>query len=213
MRKFLCILFIGLLAGCTNAPAPKDYTAFNAANPRSILIVPVINNSTQVNAADNFLATLPPFLAERGYYVFPVNLVEHLMDDSGLGDANLVANAPASRLANLFGADAVLYCTVEKWDAKYILFSTSVVVQVHYTLKDGKTGQTLWDQDTTTTWQPQNQNGGNPIANLIVDAIVAAVVRAHPNYIPVAQQANALALFTPNQGLPYGPYDDKHGGF
>ena len=211
----LCTLTLvaGLTACATPGPAPKSYTAFNAASPRSILIVPVVNDTTQVDAADNFLATLAPPLGERGYYVFPVNLVQHVMDDSGLGDANLVANADPVRVASLFGADAVLYAKVEKWDALYVLLSSSVTVEIHYTLKSGKNGTTLWDQDVTTVYQPQAASGGSPLAALIADTIQAAIVRAHPNYIPLANQANAEAFNTANQGLPYGPYDDRHGGF
>jgi hypothetical protein len=215
MRKFLLsVSLLASLAACAPpGPPPKDYTAFNTSNPRSILVVRVVNNTTEVDAADVFLDTLAPPLGERGYYVFPVNLVRHRMDDSGLGDANLVAKASPIRLASLFGADTVLYATVEQWDARYIVISSAVTVQVHYTLKDGKTGATLWDQDETVVYQPQAASGGNPLADLIADAVTAAITRAHPNYIPLADQANAEAFNTPQQGLPYGPYDSKHGGF
>jgi hypothetical protein len=214
MRKFLLsVSLLASLAACAPpGPPPKDYTAFNTSNPRSILVVRVVNNTTEVDAADVFLDTLAPPLGERGYYVFPVNLVRHRMDDSGLGDANLVAKASPIRLASLFGADTVLYATVEQWDARYIVISSAVTVQVHYTLKDGKTGATLWDQDETVVYQPQAASGGNPLADLIADAVTAAITRAHPNYIPLADQANAEAFNTPQQGLPYGPYDSKHGG-
>jgi hypothetical protein len=215
MRQFLlsASLLVSLAACAPPGPPSKDYSAFNTSNPRSILVVPVVNNTTQVDAADVFLDTLAPPLGERGYYVFPVNLVRHTMDDSGLGDANLVAQASPIRLASLFGADTVLYATVEQWSAQYIVISSSVTVRIHYTLKDGKTGATLWDQDETAVYQPQAANGGNPLADLIADAVIAAITRAHPNYIPLADQANAEAFNTPQQGLPYGPYDSKHGGF
>lgn len=216
MRKtLLSVSLLGCLAACTqpNGPAPKDYSTFNSASLRSILVVPVVNNTTQVDAASTFLDTLAPPLGERGYYVFPVNLVRHTMEDSGLGDANLVAQASPTQMARLFGADAVLYATVEKWDAQYIVISSSITVQIHYMLKDGKSGATLWDQDETTVYQPQGASSGNPLADLIADAVIAAITRAHPNYIPLANQANQQAFNTPQQGLPYGPYDGRHGGF
>jgi hypothetical protein len=210
--KILALPLMFVLAGCVKPPMPQDYTAFHQSDPRAILVVPVVNDTAQVDAATNFLATLSQPLGERGYYVFPVNLVAHQMDDNGLGDADMVSKASPVRLAGLFGADSVLYARIERWDAQYVVVSTNVTVQVHYSLKDGKTGATLWDQDVTTVYSPQ-ANGGNPLAVLIADAIMAAIERAHPNYIPLAQQANAIAFTTPNQGVPYGPYDDKHGGF
>ena len=213
LPSLLMLPLVASLVACVHPPTPKDYTAYKAADPRSILIIPVVNNTTQVDAADTFLATLSQPLGERGYYVFPVNLVQHTMDDSGLGDADLVAKADPVRVASLFGADAVLYARVEHWDAQYALINTSVTVQIHYTLKDGKDGRTLWNRDVTTVYQPQGSSSGNPLADLIVDAIQAALVRAHPNFIPLANQANIIAFDTMNQGVPYGPYDTRHGGF
>ena len=70
-----------------------------------------------VTAPDYFLSTVPIPLAERGYYVFPVNLVKRVLEDDGLSDAVLVHSADPKRLAALFGADAVLYVTIERWDA------------------------------------------------------------------------------------------------
>ena len=75
-----------------------------AAKPRSILVVPVVNNSVDVTAGDYFLSTVPVPLAERGYYVFPVNLVKRLLEDDGLADASLVHGAQTDCLAALFGA-------------------------------------------------------------------------------------------------------------
>lgn len=195
----------GLLGGCAPKVEKYDYTALEAAKPRSILLIPVVNKTTQVDAADTFLATLAMPIAERGYYAFPINMVKHTMEDDGLSDADMVANAPAQRLAALFGADAVLYCTVNHWEASYAVIATTTTVSVHYVLKSGKTGAVLWENDITTQYSP-HASGGNILADLIADAIIAAVERAHPSYIPVAQQANAIAFYNPDRGLLAGPY-------
>jgi hypothetical protein len=207
-RAVLMVASLGLAACAEQKPA--DYTAFRAEAPRSIVIVPIINNSTQVEAPDNFLVTLSQPLAERGYYVFPVNMVKRTMEDDGLSDATLVANANPAKVASLFGADAVLYAKIEQWDTQYLVFSSQTTVQIHYTLKSGKTGATLWDNDVTTVYSP-HANGGNPLATLVADAIIAAIQRAHPNYIPAATQANQIAFYTKNKGLLAGPYDPGFG--
>jgi hypothetical protein len=43
---------------------------------------------------------------------------------------------------------------------------------------------------------------------LIAQAIIAALEKAEPNYMPLTQQANLLAASTAGQGLPAGPYLD-----
>jgi len=206
MRR-LIVCAAALLAACV--PPQKDYTKLVAADPHAILVVPVVNKSIDVDAADYFLSTLPVPLAERGYYVFPVNLVKRVLEDDGLGDASLVHGADPTRLCALFGADAVLYATIEQWTAAYMVFTTQVTVEASYTLKDGKTGETLWVGTQKMVYSPQSSSG-NPIADLVANAITAAVVKAKPNYLPLARKANAAALQYPGPGLPAGPYGGEY---
>ncbi len=210
---FFIALCLILLTGCVAvAPIPKkDYTKFRAEDPRSILIVPVVNRSVDVEAPDYFLstATLPP--AERGYYIFPVNLVKRLLEDDGLSDADLVHSADPTRVAELFGADAVLYISILQWNAKYLVLSTTVTVQFAYSLKSGKTGETLWEHSETMVYSPQQQqSSGSPLADLMAQLVSAAVTKAAPNYVPLSRQANANAVTRPGQGLPAGPYHEKY---
>jgi hypothetical protein len=196
---------LALAAGCASAPARKDYSRFRAAHPCAILVVPVVNHTVDVTAADYFLSTVPVPLAERGYYVFPVNLVKRVLEDDGLADAALVHAADPVRLASLFGADAVLYVTVERWDAQYVVLSTKVTVALTYVLKDGRTGDLLWEDHEAATYSSDPGRG-----DLLVAVISAAVTKASPDYLPLARQANARALAYPGPGFPAGPYRPEH---
>lgn len=210
LRASLLLLVLAMLGGCVTPPPARDYTALKSERPRSILVVPAINRSVEVNAPDYFLTTISRPLAERGYYVFPVHLVKRMMEDDGLGDADLVHAGPPQLLGKMFGADAVLYISIEEWTAKYIVLATSVTVSLKYTLKSASSGQTLWQSAQTVVYQPQNNNSGGGIAGLIAQAIVAAVAKAAPNYIPLAQQANDQAIHAKGQGLLAGPYDPSY---
>jgi len=208
--KFTCAAVIAaaglLVTGCATAPAAYDLTAFHAENPHSILVVPALNNTADVTAADWFLSTVSQPFANRGYYVFPANMVRGVLNDSGLGDAGLVHSADARRLATLFGCDSVLFINVDKWNAKYMVISTTTEVEFSYELKSCKTNATLWKNKQAIQYTPQGSSSGNPIAALIADAIIAAIEKGHPNYMPLARQANLAAAGTPGQGLPEGPY-------
>ncbi len=206
---FVVLLPLLLLAGCATPPAEPegyDYSAFRSADPRSILIVPVVNNSVDVDAADYFLSAISRPVAERGYYVFPVNMVKRVMEDDGLADANMVHAADPTRLAALFGADAVLYISIERWDARYAVLSTTVTVEFRYVLKDGHTGQVLWKSNQRMDYQPSGGMSGDPIADLVVSVVQAAFTKARPNYLPLARKANAHAVWQLHYGLPAGPY-------
>jgi hypothetical protein len=210
----LCVA-AALMTGCATLPPAEsdyDYSAFRTAAPRSILIVPVVNNSVDVDASDYFLSAISKPVAERGYYVFPVNMVKRVMEEDGLADANMVHSADPTRLAELFGADAVLYVSIERWDAQYAVLTTSVTVDFKYVLKDGDTGMELWSTDQRIVYQPQSGGTGNLIGDLIYSAVQAAATKANPNYLPLARQANASAVVETHHGLPAGPYRTKEYG-
>ena len=210
---FALVALLALLQGCATGPVQKfDYSKFRAENPRSVLIVPAVNHSVDVDAPDYYLSTISLPLAERGFYVFPINLVKGIMEENGLSDADMVHQADPRRLGELFGTDAVLYVIIERWDARYAVFSTTVTVEFVYVLKSAVSGEELWRTREMRQYSPDNSNsGGSPIAQLIAAAISAAVAKAAPNYIPLTKQANAFAVNKHHTGLPAGPYHPNHG--
>ena len=208
-RRGLLLPLVGFLLlslGCAAAPPKKDYTAFRAADPRSILIIPVVNNTTNVEAPGLFLSTLPIPVAERGFYVFPVNMVKGVLENEGLSDPNLVHTADTARLCNLFGADAVLYVSIEAWTAKYMVINTEVTVEFDYVMKDGKTGDTIWKERRRVV---SNSSDGaqDPLSPLVM----AVIAKAYPNYMPLARNANSRVFTDPGIGLPAGPRHKEYG--
>jgi hypothetical protein len=193
------------LGACATAPKSADYTAFRQEAPRSILVVPALNNTTSVTAPDWFLSTLSAPFAERGYYVFPANMVRGSLNESGLSDAGLIHSVDARRLGTLFGCDAVLLININKWNSKYVVISTVTEVEFEYQLKSCKTNAVIWSNKQALQYSPQNSNGGG-IAGLVAQAIVAALEKAAPSYMPLARQANLAAATLPGMGLPAGPY-------
>lgn len=207
----LLLLIFLVLSGCVHRELNKQ-EKFLSASPRSILVVPVVNNSVDITAADYMLSTLTIPLAERGYYIFPINAVKRVLEDDGLADSSLVHSSPTSKLAKLFGADSVLYVVVEQWDSKYMILSTTTTVSVYYQIRDGKTDDVLWENRVKMVYQPQSSSAGGGsltglVVQLAVQATVAAMEKAAPNYMPLARQANAKALtYYPGDGIPFGPY-------
>jgi hypothetical protein len=203
-RIISLITVLILVSACAQPLAKKDYTRFRNADPKSLLIVPAVNRSLQVTAADYYLSTISVPLTERGYYVFPVHLVKRVMEEDGMSDADMIYNQDPTKLASLFGADAILYVTIEKWESRYAILSTATEVEINYVIKDGATGEELWTNQQSLIYQPAQNNNG--LAGLIANAITAAIEKAAPNYMPLARQVNANALLTPHQGIPAGPY-------
>ncbi|PIE41932.1 MAG: hypothetical protein CSA49_01230 [Gammaproteobacteria bacterium] len=198
------LLFIGMLSGCATTPSTPgpEYNAFYAAKPASILVVPIVNHSLDVDAPNYMLSTLTIPLAERGYYVFPVNTVKVVLEQEGFYEADIVHAQNSVALAELFDADAVMYVVINRWDAQYAVFSTTVTVDFSYRMVS-RQGVEIWSANRQMVYTPQNNNNsGNPLADLLTAAVQAAITKAVPNFMPLTEQANNIVIDT----IPPGPY-------
>ena len=203
--KFILCLLVAVLAGCASAPAKRDLSAFNTAAPRSILVVPAVNKSLDVDAPNYLLSTLAVPLAEKGFYVFPVNTAKFILEQEGFYEGEQVHKQPPEALAKLLGTHAVLYVTINRWDAQYPIIPATVTVEFDYRMVS-KDGLEIWRATQKMQYSPQNNNSGHPLAMLISAAINAAVARAAPNYLPLTQQANQMVFVLGPNAIPNGPY-------
>ena len=194
------------LSGCVTQPKP-DYSNFFDHQPRSILVVPPANKTTAVDAPAVFLTTLSAAFAERGYYVFPVFLVQDILNDLGATDEGAIAAIPPERLKEVFGTDSILYVTITDWATSYIVIASNIIVGAEYRLVDAGTGAVLWTGKQTVIHDSGGGGGGGGlIAALVVAAVNAAVTATTVPYRPVAIQANNMAVSQSGHGLPAGPY-------
>jgi hypothetical protein len=168
----------------------------------------VVNRSLDVDASNYVLSTLTVPLAELGYYVFPVNTVKVILEHEGLYEPERVRGLEPAQLTALFGADAVLYVTINRWDAQYVIVSTTVTVDFDYELKRGS-GTTIWKANKRMQYTPQQSQQGSALAVLIAAAVAAATTRAAPNYMPLTQQANTAVFTLDPTKLPPGPYANR----
>ena len=210
-RGCLLIAWAALSLGCASTtPASNRLEAFQNAQPRSLLVVPVVNQSIDVQAPTSVLATLPYRLAELGYYVFPVNTVKTLLEYDGLYEPAEIHNRPPEDLAQLFKADAILYVTIHQWTARYVVLATTTEVEFSYRIV-GADGAELWSARKQMTYNPQNNSSsGSLLADLIASAVTAAVERAAPRYLPLTRQANREVFTSATTGLPPGPYSPRY---
>ena len=210
MKKpaIILALLMLLLTGCVTVP-PKDYTVFRQHQPKSILVLPPQNMSTDINAGYSVLTTTTRPLSELGYYVFPVVMVDQLLKENGLPTASEMHQAPLDKLHEVFGTDAVLYITVEKYGTKYMVISSSTFVQARGKLVDCRTGTVLWEDQVVT--QLGGNSSSDPIAALVgalVDQVVNKMTDQAHN---CAYLASSLLLANPNTGLLKGPRHPEFG--
>lgn len=190
------------LVGCKTLP-PYDYTAYRQHPPRSILVLPPINESTAVEGTFGYLSTVSRPLAERGYYVFPVDVVDHLMRENGLPGAGEMHEVSLEKLREVTGADAVLYLTLHSYGSKFQVLSSNTTVSVSGRLVDTRTGTLLWDGSGLA--QQGSGGSGNPLADLLAAAITQVVNSKTDPAHGVSRLANAQLFGTIKRELPRGP--------
>lgn len=207
-----CLGAAMVLFGCATKQAAYDYTAFKAAKPRSIVVLPPLNNSPEVNAGNSVYAQVTYPLAEAGYYVLPVAVVGETFKQNGLTNAADIHNVAPQKLHEIFGADAALYMTISKYGASYTVINSVVTVAVEARLVDLKTGALLWDGKASAS----NNEGGNNSGGGLIGALVAAAVKQVINSTtdsshPVAGVANIRLLSAGgSQGLLHGPRSPQY---
>lgn len=193
-----------LLTGCgqTVSQITKGelYPRVYSHQPKSILVLPARNTTTSVDATDHFRYTITRPLAEQGYYVFPVHLVDAFLKAENITDPEIVRQIPVKKLKEIFDADAVLYVDINTWDTGYTVFSSNVDVGLSFSLVDTKTGEEIW-QNNAYAYSYQGLDGNNGLAGLIVSAIVTAA-NTGTDYTALAYTANHVG----SKQLPQGFY-------
>ncbi len=205
--KFCVMAVVAIvLAGCNQQQVKYDYSAFENSRPRSILVIPPVNNSIEVNASYIFLATISRPLAEKGYYVFPVAVIEQFMRNNGLQDPAEMNNIPLEKINEHIGPDAILYVSIENWGQKYEVFDSRTVVDSSWRLVDAKTGQQIWD-GTAKGQLSSNDSNQNGLLGMIVGAVINQIAGSVSDNTPVLSgQVNQHAVHNSNNGLLNGPY-------
>ncbi len=201
-----------LLAGCATPPAQRDYSAFRQAKPASILVLPPVNQSPDVNATFSMLAQATQPLAESGYYVMPVALVHQTFKENGLHNPPEMHEVAPAKLREIFGADAAMYIQVNRYGTTYTVLDSVAVVTASAKLVDLRTGTELWTGSASASNNEGNNQGSGGLAAMLITALVKQVLNSvtdasHP--VAGVTSMRLLSAGTPN-GLLYGPRSPKY---
>jgi hypothetical protein len=203
-RVCLLLCMAVLATGCATPPS-YDYTAFRESRPASILILPPVNETPEIMAPYGMLAQMTRPLAESGYYVLPVALVNETFRQNGLDSATDIHQVALPKLQEIFGADAALYVTVTQYGSSYTVLSSSIKVAAKADLVDLRTGTLLWSGSAFATDQSNNNNSG--LVGMLISAALKQVMNSLSDATyPIAGQASAQLLWAGrSNGILHGP--------
>ena len=205
-RLIVCGALVALMI--TGCATKYDYTNFRTHPPRSILVLPPLNESTDVGGTYGYLTTVTKPIAEMGYYVYPVAVVDNFYKENGMPTAGEMHQAPLDKIREIIGADAVLYITLKQYGTFYQLIRSTTKVTIAAKLIDVRTGTILWEG--TVQAKEDSASTGNLIGDAIVAIGTQAVNKSLDHAHVVSRKANAV-FAVPNHGFLYGPYNPKFG--
>jgi hypothetical protein len=194
-------------------PPAHDYTAFKAANPQSVIVLPPVNNTPEVVAPYSVMTQLATPIAESGYYVFPVAIVNQTFANNGLTEATDIHAVPPTKLNEIFGADTALYVTIEDYGTSYVVISSETRVTVTASLVDLRSGEMLWTgKASASSAEQQNSNSGGLVGMLVQAAVSQIFETVTDKGFEIAALTSTRLLSAESyNGLLYGPRSPKYG--
>jgi len=214
LKRLGALWGIVLMTGCATQLPPMDYTAYKESRPRSLLVLPPVNSTPEVQAPMTVLSYATRPLAESGYYVIPVTLMAEAFKENGLTQPAEMHAVPEAKLREIFGADAALYIDIKKYGTQYLVVDSATVVAAEAKLVDLKTGKQLWAGTATASSKEgeNNQNSGG-LVGLLITAVVKQIVASttdQSNRIAGIATERLLSAGQP-RGILFGPRSPHYG--
>ncbi len=199
-----------LFGGCAIPMVTKrdQFPLMYEERPHTIFVLPPMNSTTAADAKEYYSTAIPQPLAYAGFYVFPVEITGNLMKSQGMYDTEMILEQPLNKFSEYFGADAVLFTHIKKWDKSYLVLAANLTVTVEAKLKSTKSNRILWEYSGTIVADLSGQSStGNPLVDLIARAVITGINTAAADYVPYAQLATAQLL----QSVPFAKYHRRSG--
>ncbi|MCC5918860.1 MAG: DUF799 family lipoprotein [Cryomorphaceae bacterium] len=201
MKKIVSLVLISvfIISSCgTTDPILKEnkYGFFYDEKPLSILIMPPINKSVDVEAKEYFHATLHTPLANKGYYVVPAFLSMEVLKNEGAYDAEEFVERSLEGFSDVFNADLALFTVIHEWKKQKAL--GNIIIEVEYIIKDIRTNDQVWRRRGNFVYQTNKNDNGNIILQLLGNIIAASTT----SYNEVALYCNSYTF----KDLPAGKY-------
>ncbi|CDH20165.1 Putative lipoprotein [Xenorhabdus bovienii str. kraussei Quebec] len=202
MNRFwgaIAALLLLTLTGCVQQK-PYDYTALRESKPKSILVLPAVNKSVEIQARSSLISQVTYPLAESGYYVFPVAVVEETFRQNGVTEAQDIQNISYKKLHDIFGADAALYLDITQYGTQYLVISSDTRVSAAARLVDLRSGKQLWSGMATASSTENDNHSSGGLIGMLVSAAISQIANT------ITDRGHDIAGITSNRLLSAGQY-------
>ncbi|MBR6869448.1 MAG: DUF799 family lipoprotein [Bacteroidales bacterium] len=204
-RSVLLLLLVLMVSACGSTASltrQSLYPGMYEERPVTLLVMPPINNTANVDAKELLYTSISRPLIEAGYYVIPPALAMDVLRQESAYDAELFLDRPLRQFHDFFGADAVVFSVIEDWAKQGIGIRT----KIRYFIRSTKTDRILFDRTCDLFLDLTPESGNTGVLGALVDLAAAALTTALTDHIEAARKANYYIF----RDLPSGKYDDLY---
>ena len=180
----------------------SQYAKMYEEKPITLLVMPPINNSANVEAKDLLYTSISRPLVEAGYYVISPLLAMDVLKAESAYDAEMFFDAPLTAFQNYFGADAVVFSVIDSWAKKGLGIQT----KIRYVIKSAYTNEILFDRSCDLYLDLSVDSGSGGALGALIDLAASAINTAATDHIIAARKANYFIL----RDIPRGKYSPEH---
>ena len=180
----------------------SQYAKMYEEKPITLLVMPPINNSTNVEAKDLLYTSISRPLVEAGYYVISPLLAMDVLKAESAYDSEMFFDSPLTTFQNYFGADAVVFSVIDTWAKK----GMGIETKIRYVIKSAYTNEILFDRSCDLYLDLSIDSGAQGVLGALVDLAASAINTAATDHIKAARKANYYIL----RDIPRGKYSPEH---
>lgn len=138
---------MALAGSCATGPHYSLAPDYASRTPRSIAVLPVLNETVNLKAPDVFRPILINKISAKGYEAPALSLIDGRLLSKDIREAGQVHALTPQEAGKLLGVEALLYTTVTEFNTTYLLAYASMTVGARFELKDARTGEKLWETE------------------------------------------------------------------
>lgn len=206
MKKYLFILvasFLMISCGTMNKTRGGLYAKLYEEPPVVLMVMPPINNTTNVDAKDLFYTSISRPLAEAGYYVLSPLLTMDILKEESAYDAEMFIDSSLLMFNNVFGADAIVFSQIDSW----VKQGFGIRTDIRYIIKSTTTNEVLFDRRCNLYLDLQQKTTVNSSAlTQLIDLTASALATALTDHIVAARKANYYIF----KDIPRGKYHSQY---
>lgn len=200
------LVLVILATSCTTTTLTRgaEYARMYEQQPKSIVVMPPINETNFGEAKDYFYTTMALPLIDKGYYVYSPYLTMEMFQNEGAYDSELFIDQDLNQFRNVLACDAVMFTRIKKWEKKAL--SGKINVEIEYLLRSATTGETLYHREGKISLDTSIQSGGGGGFGALANLVATAVNTAVTDKVIAGRACNQYVL----SDMPEGPYSPKH---